>query len=118
MIVCNCIFCACNCIFCLSQSGKISDVPKWEALFPYWASQMSYVPDRDTQCRKNIDFKHPNNPFPRHFKKVVNGQKLDDLFIFKLLKVCGDSSKTVIHLLSFSEGTKNDQMMPDCVSSY
>ena len=39
--------------------------------------------------------------FSRHFKKILNGQKLDNLFSFNLPKFGGDLSKTVIHFFRF-----------------
>ena len=53
-----------------------------------------------------------------HFKKILNGQKLDNLFIFQLLNFGGDLSKTVIYFFRFVRVLENDQMMPDRVSSY
>ena len=40
---------------------------------------------------KKILILNPNDFFSRHFKNL-NGQKLDNLFIFQVLKFCGDSS--------------------------
>ena len=60
-----------------------------------------------TELRKKILFSNLNNFLYEHFKKILNGQKLDNLFIFQILKFGGDLSKTVIHFFfSFSEGTR------------
>ena len=64
------------------------------------ASQILCVPERDIQrCGKILLSNLNNFFFSRHFKKILNGQKLDDISIFQLLKFCGDSSKTVINVL-------------------
>ena len=80
-------------LFCPYQV-KTSDVPKRGELFPNRASQMACVPERDTLMhRKKILILNLNNFFSRPFKKNLNGQKLDNLFTFKLPKFGGHSSK-------------------------
>ena len=50
---------------------------------------------------EKILFSNLNSFFSRHFKKILNGQKLDNLFIFQPLKFGGDVSKTVTHVFRF-----------------
>ena len=56
-------------------------------------------------AEKKILILNLKNIFSTYFKKILSGQKLDNLFIFKLSKFSEDWSKTVIHFFLFSEGT-------------
>ena len=85
-----------SCVYPDQAKKKYSVFPNGMQCFQKRASQMSCVPERDTQrCSEKILILNPN--FSRHFKKILNGQKLDNLCIFQLLKFGGDSSKIVMH---------------------
>ena len=79
-----------------------SYVPKWESLFPNWASTL-FLSSRTgiTDYQKKSPILNLNNFFSKHFKKILNGQKFGNLFIFKLPKFRENPSKTVIHFLRF-----------------
>ena len=99
--------------FCSNQI-KISDVPKWEELFPNVVCYRTGY----TKVQKKLLILNLNNFLSRHFKKILNSQKLDNLFIFKLPKFGGDWSESVIHFFRFLRALQNDKMMPEQVSSY
>ena len=86
--------------FCPNQV-KISDVSKWETLFPNRTSQMSCVPERDKQRCRKILILNLNTFFLGILKKSEVTQKLDHLIIFKLPKFGGDWAKTAIHFFRF-----------------
>ena len=102
-------------------------VPKRDVQFPSQASQMSCVPERDSciperdtqKCKKKILILNLNNFFLGIFKKNSERSKLDNLFIVKLPKFGGDWLKNCDTFFFVFRGYyKNDQMMPDRVSSY
>ena len=58
-----------------------------------------------TENHRKILILNLNNFFSRQLKKILNGQKFGNSFIFKLPKVGGSRLKTVIHFFRFSEST-------------
>ena len=54
-----------------------------------------------TENQKKILILNLNNFFSRQLKKILNGQKFGNSFIFKLPKVGGNPLKTVIHFFDF-----------------
>ena len=77
-------------------------VPKRESLFPNRASPLfSSSRTGITDYEKKMPILNLNNFFSRHFKKILNGQKFINLFIYKLPKFGENPSKTVIHFFRF-----------------
>ena len=54
-----------------------------------------------TDYQKKSPILNLNNFFSRHLKKILNGQKFGNSFIFKLSKFGENPSKNVIHFFRF-----------------
>ena len=95
-----------NCMYPVMEPKFFSYVPKPESMFPNQASPLfSSSRTGITDYQKKSLILNLYNFFPRHFKKILNGQKFGNSFICKVPKFGEHPSKTVIHFFSFSEST-------------
>ena len=90
------------CMYPVRVPTFFSYVPKRESLFPNRASPLFFSSRTGiTDYQKKSLTLNMNNFFSRHLKKILNGQKFGNSFIFKLPKFGENRSKNVIHFFRF-----------------
>ena len=84
------------------NQGSFHMFPNGNHCFQIGHHHFFLVPEQESQTtRKKKLILNLNNFFSRHFKKILNGQKFGNSFIFKLPKLGENPSKTVIHFFRF-----------------